>query len=404
MSRLRILFPLLFLFFLTQALGAAEFNFTFRAGDKYRILSTVHHDIYIDRVLSFQAEILNRISVDVHSTQGERGLHSATFQTAERTVPVGEEADRGALFTWSRDYYSEFSQGPSGQMNVTPGFFFPMVRDLPLFPGGPLNPGDTWSAPGMEVHDFRANFSIEEPFMMPFMADYTYLGPQVWQGRSYPAFRVSYRIFWDEGKARQGLSELALRRILVASDQILYWEDGRIIAYEEVFRTIIYLTNGSTWEYRGQAEAQIVDSQPMDREALAAEISQAVAALPDISVRVADEGVIISLENIQFDPDSAVLRPTEYPKLDRIAEILLAYPDRDIMVGGHTALAGTAAGRMQLSLERAQAVADQLLRRNVRSPERLIIRGYGAEQPLADNATPQGMERNRRVEIIILEN
>jgi outer membrane protein OmpA-like peptidoglycan-associated protein len=113
---------------------------------------------------------------------------------------------------------------------------------------------------------------------------------------------------------------------------------------------------------------------------------------------------VISLENIQFDPDSAVLRPEERPKLDRIAEILSRYPDRDILVGGHTALAGTAEGRMQLSIERAASVAEYLLGKNVRSPDRVVIRGYGAERPVADNRTVEGMEKNRRVEIVILEN
>jgi outer membrane protein OmpA-like peptidoglycan-associated protein len=91
-------------------------------------------------------------------------------------------------------------------------------------------------------------------------------------------------------------------------------------------------------------------------------------------------------------------------KLDRIAEILMNYPNRDILVGGHTALAGTAAGRLQLSVERAASVAEYFLSRNVRTPDRVVIRGYGAEQPIADNRTPEGMARNRRVEITILEN
>jgi outer membrane protein OmpA-like peptidoglycan-associated protein len=134
------------------------------------------------------------------------------------------------------------------------------------------------------------------------------------------------------------------------------------------------------------------------------EIAGEIEKIPDVSVRVSEEGIVISLENIQFDPDSAVLRPGERPKLDRIAEILMKYPDRDILVGGHTALAGNAAGRLQLSLERAGAVADYLLGKKVRTPERVVIRGYGAERPVAGNNTEEGMRRNRRVEITILEN
>jgi outer membrane protein OmpA-like peptidoglycan-associated protein len=59
---------------------------------------------------------------------------------------------------------------------------------------------------------------------------------------------------------------------------------------------------------------------------------------------------------------------------------------------------------MNLSIERAAAVADYLLSKNVRSADRVVIRGYGAEKPIADNSTQEGMSKNRRVEITILEN
>jgi outer membrane protein OmpA-like peptidoglycan-associated protein len=114
--------------------------------------------------------------------------------------------------------------------------------------------------------------------------------------------------------------------------------------------------------------------------------------------------VVISLEDIQFMPDSAALMEREKEKLNRIAGILLRYPSRDILVGGHTALAGTAEGRRRLSLERASAVANYLIERRVRSPERIVVRGHGAERPVADNRTAEGMRQNRRVEIILLEN
>jgi outer membrane protein OmpA-like peptidoglycan-associated protein len=144
----------------------------------------------------------------------------------------------------------------------------------------------------------------------------------------------------------------------------------------------------------------------MDKASMADEIAGAIEALgiEDASVRVAGEGVVISLEDIQFMPDSAVLLEREKEKLDRIAGILRNYPGRDILVGGHTALAGSAGGRQRLSQERAAAVADYLIEHQVRSAERIVVRGYGAERPIADNRSAEGMRRNRRVEITLLEN
>ncbi|MCL2380261.1 MAG: OmpA family protein [Treponema sp.] len=385
---------------------ALEFYYRFRAGDRYRILSTVHHDIFVNRRFSFRSEIVNRIAVEVTEVTGTSARLSATFQSAERTVPVGVggrmENIQGSLFEWSRNYYSKFEQDRLGHVTVPPQYFKPMVRNVPVFPDRRLDVGDFWSAPGLIVHDFRYSLGIPEPFKIPLHALYTYLGEREWRGRRYPAFSVSYRVSY---RPRLVSPAVFPRRIEVSSDKIIFWDPqmGQIVAYEESFRTILELSNGDVWEYRGRAEAEVVESPPMDREEMLREIAGDIAGIPDATVRITGEGIVISLEDIQFAPDSPVLLPGELAKLDIIAEILMRHPDRDILVAGHTALAGTPEGRLQLSVERAGAVADYLLRRGVRAPERIVIRGYGAERPIADNATEEGMRRNRRVEIIILE-
>jgi outer membrane protein OmpA-like peptidoglycan-associated protein len=121
-------------------------------------------------------------------------------------------------------------------------------------------------------------------------------------------------------------------------------------------------------------------------------------------VKVVAEGISISLENIRFSADSAILAATELGKIDRISELLKTYPERDIIVEGHTALAGTAEGRKKLSEDRARSVAERLVQLGARDATRIQIQGRGAELPIADNSTDAGMARNRRVEIIIREN
>jgi len=255
------------------------------------------------------------------------------------------------------------------------------------------------------MHDFRDSFGIVEPYRIPFTANYKFLGNRTWRDKEYPAISVSYRIF-DEPKAVRGRTWP--RRILGASDQVVYWDFalGQARAYEEEFRMVFELSNGMTVEYRGEAEAEIIESPEMDKERMAEDIARDIDRLgiDDASVRVVDDGIAISLENIQFDADSAVLRRSEQAKLDKIAEILARYRDRDILVGGHTALAGTAGGRMSLSAERASVVAEYLIGKKVRSADRVVVRGYGADRPIADNRSEEGMKKNRRVEITILEN
>jgi outer membrane protein OmpA-like peptidoglycan-associated protein len=193
-----------------------------------------------------------------------------------------------------------------------------------------------------------------------------------------------------------------------ASDQVVFWNPalGQAAAYQEHFRMVFELSNGVTIEYRGNAEAEIIESEVMDKPQVARDIMEDIVNLgiEDISVRETDEGIVISLENLQFQADSANLLPGEQDKLKKISEILLRYKERDILVGGHTALAGTAQGRTQLSQERASSIAGYLIDNNVRTADRVMVRGYGAERPVADNRTEEGRRRNRRVEITILEN
>jgi outer membrane protein OmpA-like peptidoglycan-associated protein len=126
-------------------------------------------------------------------------------------------------------------------------------------------------------------------------------------------------------------------------------------------------------------------------------------SVTDTEVRTTDEGVTISLNNIQFLPDSTELMEAEKQKLQNIAIILKKFPDRKILVGGHTALAGFAESRMKVSEDRARAVADYLVALGGRARDTIIVRGYGAERPLGNPATEAGQALNRRVEITLLD-
>ena len=75
----------------------------------------------------------------------------------------------------------------------------------------------------------------------------------------------------------------------------------------------------------------------------------------------------------------------------------------DILVSGHTALAGTEKVRQLLSEERADAVAEFLIALGVRDRAHIFTQGFGATKPVAPNNTEAGKARNRRVEITILE-
>jgi outer membrane protein OmpA-like peptidoglycan-associated protein len=276
---------------------------------------------------------------------------------------------------------------------------------VPSFPDRELSPGDTWTAPGEERHDFRRVFGIPDPYRIPIDVNYSYAGKVTREGKEYRLILASYKVFERPPEPR-AYKDVFPIQIAGYSDQKIYWDDaaGQPLSYEEKFDFVFDWSDGSTIEYRGSAQSKVVDSSLMDRAALKAEIEKAVAGMENVSVAASEEGVTISIEDIQFKADSAVLEAAELAKVARIAELLKKYPDRDILVGGHAAAAGYAAGRKELSEERAKAVAEKLIAAGARAPERVRAVGYGDERPIADNQSAQGRARNRRVEITILEN
>ncbi|MDR2717897.1 MAG: OmpA family protein [Treponema sp.] len=401
--KLSFLPAVLFLCLFPFKAGAEDFFYKHQKGDRYRIVSTVSEEVYIDDIFSHKAEILNRITGEVIDESGGKGKHKAVFQTSERAGTVPNRSYRS--YQWAREYESEFERDRLGRITIDKKYFMPVVRDVPVFPGRDIKVGESWTYEGHEVHDFRDNFGIKEPYRIPFTAHYVYLGEREWKGKSYPAFSVNYRIQLQP-KAVPG--KIWPRRIQGESDQVVYWDSvqGQAVAYNEQFGYVFEFSNGRKIEYLGRAEAEVVESIRMDKEKIAGEIAEDIDRLgiPDVSVRVVDDGITISLDDIKFQADTAVMLPGEREKLDKIAEILQRYQERDILVGGHTALAGTAEGRKKLSTERAAIVADYLIARKARSPDRVVVRGYGSDKPVADNRTEEGKRKNRRVEITILEN
>ena len=106
--------------------------------------------------------------------------------------------------------------------------------------------------------------------------------------------------------------------------------------------------------------------------------------------------------DISFDTGSADLKPSLRTVLVQFAEGVSNDPGLDVRVVGHTDSTGTEAVNERLSLERAESVRDYLADRGV-ARSRIDAAGRGARQPLADNASPEGRAKNRRVEIFLRE-
>lgn len=121
-----------------------------------------------------------------------------------------------------------------------------------------------------------------------------------------------------------------------------------------------------------------------------------------IDVEKTSLGIKLTLPNLQFKPDSKELLPSERRRLEQIAEILSQTDDAMLLVEGHSASTGNKTGELELSKERAAVIAKELSNRGIASA-RFIIKACGSDNPIADNSTKEGMAKNRRVEITILE-
>lgn len=365
--------------------------------DSYRLVAINDQTISLNGVFVRDAQIVTRVQIERTPYDDTRSAYEALFYLTESTRmardPVGV-VER---------YPSRFLRDSAGAMDIEPHYLMPVVRDFPIFPDRPLEPGDTWSGPAWELHDLSQGYALPEPVTFEVPVAYRYVGPEIGVDRTLHRIEAEYNIFHQE------YHRIALypQQIVGRSEQTMWWdqENGRLVRIEEDYVIRFFLNDGGTITYEGRSVTTGEEARPLDR-AIVDELQREIErdGIADTAVRTDGEGIAISLENVQFPPDSSRILPEEQRRIEYIAEILRRFPDNDVLITGHTALAGTAEGRQALSMERARAVGRLLIEGGVRDPARVYYRGLGASQPIADNATEEGRRRNRRVEITILDN
>jgi OOP family OmpA-OmpF porin len=125
-----------------------------------------------------------------------------------------------------------------------------------------------------------------------------------------------------------------------------------------------------------------------------------VKAPPRVEVR--DNKIEIH-EKIQFDFDKATIKPASFDLMNEIASVIAKNPQiKRLRIEGHASSEGNAGHNKTLSDERARSVMKYLNDHGI-APGELVAVGYGADRPIADNATEDGRENNRRVEFLIVE-
>ncbi|MGC2358427.1 MAG: OmpA family protein, partial [Candidatus Acidiferrum sp.] len=151
-----------------------------------------------------------------------------------------------------------------------------------------------------------------------------------------------------------------------------------------------------------QAETEKARQAAAQAEAEKAQLrAQLLAQLNSIlQTRDSARGLIVNMSDVLFDTGSHTLKAGAREKLAKISGILLAHPGLTLQIEGHTDSVGSDEFNQQLSERRADAVRDFLAEQGV-PVSSITARGFGKTQPVATNDTPEGRQRNRRVELVV---
>jgi|TARA_B110000037_G_scaffold112278_2_gene129485 outer membrane protein OmpA-like peptidoglycan-associated protein len=147
--------------------------------------------------------------------------------------------------------------------------------------------------------------------------------------------------------------------------------------------------------------AGILIGNKMDKQAQKIE-----EEIPGAIVERIDDGIVVTFDQnsgVHFDTNKYAINADSKALLDKLGSVLIEYPDTHVAVVGHTDSAGAAQYNMMLSKNRALAVTNVFAQMGI-AENRFTTNWFGEDQPIADNTTPEGKAKNRRVNLAILPN
>ncbi|MDQ3108269.1 MAG: OmpA family protein, partial [Bacteroidota bacterium] len=123
-----------------------------------------------------------------------------------------------------------------------------------------------------------------------------------------------------------------------------------------------------------------------------------------IVVLTKEEQAVIkkAFDNLEFESGKDIIRSTSFSALDELAALMVKHPEWALKISGHTDNVGKPAANLTLSKKRAESVKRYLASKGV-SADHLKTEYFGQTRPIALNTTPEGRQKNRRVEMLIID-
>lgn len=310
--------------------------------------------------------------------------------------------DGNSVFHLEEEYSSDFIIHTNGKFEVPYNYFMPNVRHIPTFPDKEISLTQSWNSEAVEIVKVNNAPNLN----MALSADYLFANIETNENND-PLAVIQYHIMTDKDLLQAGLSKNGYpERIYGFNYGTFLWDMNKNIPVSQTERYQILFGYGKNLSYLSlQYKMNIIstykiystiteEENELNRKKLEDNLND------DVVVDTVPEGLVIRLGEILFDTDSYTLREDAKSTVDSIINaIKQTYPDREIIVEGHTDNTGEANYNQALSEKRAKTVADYILPKL--EHDKLSYRGFGDKEPIASNDNPNGRQKNRRVDIII---
>ncbi len=280
---------------------------------------------------------------------------------------------------------------------------FPSVQNFPVFPRTQVSKGDVWRAFGVRVvNPLRG----ERYTRVKFYCEYRYVGDTVKNGREFAVVKARYAVRYRAGEDSKG--DRRIKSITGKHSVTIYCDvsgnnESFMVDMMEEHYSVECKTLKSV-SFKGFILTWFSNVQLMDRTMLVNEMKAEIkkSGVEDVTVEKRKEGVALTINSIHFVANKAIVLPAERDRLKKLAEMLRKIKGRNFLVVGHTADVGSKESQYVLSVKRAKTIVDYLVSQGI-SPKRFMYEGKGGTEPVAPNDTEENMAKNRRVEIIVLE-
>ena len=208
-------------------------------------------------------------------------------------------------------------------------------------------------------------------------------------------------VYFDKGTGDAG-SQLAstLTDLLITRNRL----DDQVAEQQRYSMALQQEIETLQTELGGQSKARARLQAELERQERMKEKVRTVEGLFKASeaqvLRVQDR-LVLRMIGVSFGSGSTAIESRHHTLLGKVRSALAEFPDTPIIVEGHTDSHGADATNLELSRRRAEAVMQYLLKGGAVAKELLTAVGYGETQPIASNESPEGRQKNRRIDVVL---